>query len=85
MVGSAAARMSSRPWRWGLDFVFVGRPFLFAAAAAGPEGVEHALQLLRMEIARGAWPCSGSTGWTPWARISCGRLDRRFGPAGRRA
>jgi L-lactate dehydrogenase (cytochrome) len=36
----------------GADFVFVGRPFLFAAAAAGPEGVRHALQLLRMEIAR---------------------------------
>jgi L-lactate dehydrogenase (cytochrome) len=36
----------------GADFVFVGRPFLFAAAAAGPDGVRHALQLLRMEIAR---------------------------------
>ena len=36
----------------GADFVFIGRPFLFAAAAAGPEGVRHALQLLRMEIAR---------------------------------
>ncbi len=36
----------------GADFVFVGRPFLFAAAAAGPQGVRHAFQLLRMEIAR---------------------------------
>jgi L-lactate dehydrogenase (cytochrome) len=36
----------------GADFVFVGRPFLFAAAAAGPDGVRHALLLLQMEIAR---------------------------------
>jgi L-lactate dehydrogenase (cytochrome) len=36
----------------GADFVFVGRPFLFAAAAAGPEGVRHALRLVQMEIAR---------------------------------
>jgi L-lactate dehydrogenase (cytochrome) len=36
----------------GADFVFVGRPFMFAAAAAGQDGVRHALQLLQMEIAR---------------------------------
>jgi L-lactate dehydrogenase (cytochrome) len=36
----------------GADFVFVGRPFLFAAAAAGADGVRHALRLMQMEIAR---------------------------------
>ena len=34
----------------GADFVFVGRPFIFAAAIAGETGVQHAYQLLRNEI-----------------------------------
>jgi L-lactate dehydrogenase (cytochrome) len=36
----------------GADFVFVGRPFLFAAALGGMAGVEHAVRLLREEIDR---------------------------------
>jgi L-lactate dehydrogenase (cytochrome) len=36
----------------GAQFVFVGRPFLYAAAIAGDEGVRHAINLLREEIDR---------------------------------
>jgi len=36
----------------GAHFVFVGRPFLYAAAIAGEEGVRHGAQLLRDEISR---------------------------------
>ncbi len=36
----------------GAHFVFVGRPFLFAAAAGGERAVAHALGLLRGEIDR---------------------------------
>ena len=36
----------------GADFVFAGRPFLFAAAVAGADGVAHAIRLLREEIER---------------------------------
>lgn len=36
----------------GADFVFVGRPFLFAAAVAGAPGVAHAMSLLKEEIDR---------------------------------
>jgi L-lactate dehydrogenase (cytochrome) len=36
----------------GARFVFVGRPFLYAAAVAGEEGVRHAITLLREEIDR---------------------------------
>lgn len=36
----------------GADFVFVGRPLLFAAAAAGSAGVRHAVRLLGAEIYR---------------------------------
>lgn len=36
----------------GADFVFLGRPFLFAAAARGEAGVGHAIRLLRAEIDR---------------------------------
>jgi len=36
----------------GADFVFVGRPFLFAAAVAGEAGVRHALGLLNDELDR---------------------------------
>ncbi|PRD40613.1 alpha-hydroxy-acid oxidizing enzyme [Phyllobacterium phragmitis] len=36
----------------GADFVFVGRPFLFAAAVAGDAGVRHAVSLLSSEIDR---------------------------------
>ena len=36
----------------GAHFVFVGRPFLYAAAIAGEEGVRHGAQLLKDEISR---------------------------------
>jgi L-lactate dehydrogenase (cytochrome) len=36
----------------GADFVFLGRPFLFAAAAAGEAGVRHAIELLGAEVER---------------------------------
>jgi L-lactate dehydrogenase (cytochrome) len=36
----------------GAKFVFVGRPFLYAAAIAGEPGVAHAIKLLRDEIDR---------------------------------
>ena len=36
----------------GAHYVFVGRPFLYAASIAGPAGVHHAASLLRDEISR---------------------------------
>lgn len=36
----------------GARFVFVGRPFVFAAAVAGEAGVRHAAEILRSEIDR---------------------------------
>ena len=36
----------------GAQFVFVGRPFLYAAVTAGEAGVRHALTLLRDEVDR---------------------------------
>ncbi|HKU69354.1 MAG TPA: alpha-hydroxy acid oxidase [Burkholderiales bacterium] len=36
----------------GAQFVFIGRPFLYAAAIAGAVGVRHAASLLRDEISR---------------------------------
>jgi L-lactate dehydrogenase (cytochrome) len=36
----------------GAQFVFVGRPFLYAASIAGEAGVHHGAGLLREEISR---------------------------------
>ena len=36
----------------GARFVFVGRPFAFAAAVAGEAGALHAIELLRAEVSR---------------------------------
>jgi L-lactate dehydrogenase (cytochrome) len=36
----------------GARFVFVGRPFNYAAAVAGEDGVLHAIELLRLEVLR---------------------------------
>jgi L-lactate dehydrogenase (cytochrome) len=36
----------------GAQFVFIGRPFLCAAAVAGEPGVRHAFKLLQDEIDR---------------------------------
>jgi L-lactate dehydrogenase (cytochrome) len=36
----------------GAKFVWLGRPFFYAAAVAGEAGVSHAIKLLREEIHR---------------------------------
>ena len=36
----------------GADFVFAGRPFLYAAAVGGEAGVRHAIELLASEVSR---------------------------------
>jgi L-lactate dehydrogenase (cytochrome) len=36
----------------GADFVFVGRPFIYAAAVAGEAGVRHCILLLKEEVRR---------------------------------
>jgi L-lactate dehydrogenase (cytochrome) len=36
----------------GAKYVFIGRPFLYAAAIAGAAGVHHAVSLLKDEISR---------------------------------
>ncbi len=36
----------------GADFVFIGRPFIYAAAIGGKAGVAHAIRLLSHEIAQ---------------------------------
>jgi L-lactate dehydrogenase (cytochrome) len=36
----------------GAKFVFVGRPFMYAAAVGGQAGVEHAIDLLKDEVMR---------------------------------
>src|SRR5262245_40539696 len=36
----------------GANFVFVGRPMLYANAIAGPHGVHHAIKLLKEEVDR---------------------------------
>jgi L-lactate dehydrogenase (cytochrome) len=36
----------------GADFVFVGRPFLYAAAVGGEAGVRHAISILSQEVDR---------------------------------
>jgi L-lactate dehydrogenase (cytochrome) len=36
----------------GADFVFVGRPFIYAAAVAGMAGVSQAINILRSEVQR---------------------------------
>jgi L-lactate dehydrogenase (cytochrome) len=41
-----------KAWALGAQFVFVGRPFLYAAAIGGTAGVRHAINLLSLEIDR---------------------------------
>ncbi|MBP0446027.1 alpha-hydroxy-acid oxidizing protein [Roseomonas sp. SSH11] len=36
----------------GADFVFVGRPFLYAAAVGGERGVRHGIEILSQEVDR---------------------------------
>jgi L-lactate dehydrogenase (cytochrome) len=59
----------------GARFVFVGRPFGFAAAIGGVPGVAHAIRLLSDEIHRDM----ALLGVTTLAELSPGRLVRRNG------
>lgn len=36
----------------GADFIFIGRPFLYAAAVGGEEGIRHAFKLMQAELMR---------------------------------
>jgi L-lactate dehydrogenase (cytochrome) len=57
----------------GARFVFVGRPFGFAAAVGGPQGVTHAIRLLADEIQRDM----ALLGVTALADLTPDRLHRR--------
>jgi len=57
----------------GARMVFVGRPFIQAAAVAGPAGVRHAIHLLREEVSRGM----GMLGVTRLDQLHPGLLARR--------
>jgi L-lactate dehydrogenase (cytochrome) len=57
----------------GAQFVFVGRPFLYAAAIAGDDGVRHAIKLLREEVDRDM----ALLGITALAEMTRERLVRR--------
>ena len=54
----------------GADFVFVARPFLYAASVGGERGVAHAIGLLREEVRRNM----GSLGLQSIADIHSGLL-----------
>lgn len=65
----------------GARMVFVGRPFIQAAAVAGPEGIRHAIELLAGEVSRGM----GMLGVTRTDQLHPGLLVRRpstFHPTG---
>ena len=66
----------------GAHFVFVGRPFLYAAAVGGEAGVQRAITLLRTRSAA-IWRCSASAASPRSRRIWCGSFDRRMGRAQR--
>jgi L-lactate dehydrogenase (cytochrome) len=57
----------------GARMVFVGRPFIQAAAVAGASGVRHAVDLLAGEVSRGM----GMLGVTRTAQLHPGLLMRR--------
>ena len=59
----------------GANFVFVGRPFLYAAAIAGGPGVHHAIRLLKEEIDRDM----ALLGITTLAEMTPARLTRAHG------
>lgn len=59
----------------GAQFVFVARPFLYAAAIAGEEGVRHAIKLLREEVDRDM----ALLGVTTLAQMTRERLVARIG------
>jgi L-lactate dehydrogenase (cytochrome) len=59
----------------GADFVFVGRPFNYAASVAGVEGVKHAHAILQGEVLRGM----GQLGLTQLSQASPELLMRIAG------
>ncbi|HEY0164873.1 MAG TPA: alpha-hydroxy acid oxidase, partial [Sphingomicrobium sp.] len=59
----------------GAKFVFVGRPFGYAAALAGEAGVRHAIQLLRSEVDRDM----GLLGITRLAELNASHLFHHRG------
>ena len=78
----------------GADFVFVGRPLLYAAAVGGAAGVAHAIALLSSEIGRdmallgintldeldGSFLRRLDAGWSPLAAPRNERDDRQRQP-----
>ena len=54
MMDSGIRRGSDvlKAYALGAAFVFVGRPFLFAASIGGEEGIQHCANLLKSEIDR---------------------------------
>jgi L-lactate dehydrogenase (cytochrome) len=60
----------------GARMVFVGRPFIQAAAVAGTDGIRHAIELLAAEVSRGM----GMLGVTRTEQLHPGLLVRRHGP-----
>jgi L-lactate dehydrogenase (cytochrome) len=56
----------------GASFVFVGRPFNYAASIAGVEGVEHAYAILQGELYRGM----AQLGVTSVGELGPGKLVR---------
>jgi L-lactate dehydrogenase (cytochrome) len=56
----------------GARFVFVGRPFNYAAAVGGELGVRHAIQILQAELLRNM----GMLGVTSVAEVNAGMLMR---------
>ena len=57
----------------GAKFVFIGRPFNYAAAIAGQAGVQHAIDLLRAEFTRD----TGNMGINQIAQITRDRIVER--------
>jgi len=57
----------------GARMVFVGRPFLQAAAVAGAAGIQHAIELIAGEVSRGM----GMLGVTRTTQLHPGLLVRR--------
>lgn len=60
----------------GARFVFIGRPFLYAAAAAGRAGVERAIMLIQAEVDRNM----GLLGINRLAELDPSFLQRHHGP-----
>jgi L-lactate dehydrogenase (cytochrome) len=59
----------------GAKFVFIGRPFAFAAAVGGEAGVRHAIRLLSDEVHRNM----ALLGITSLAELTSDRLVRLRG------